>query len=983
MDSVLPFNTLTVALSGLGVIGTTFVRHYLKRKEVTKEQEVRNSLLFDEAFSVLRKFFNKSALHTVEETQTFGNNYVPAPFWVRVIRIVVPLSSRLEAGRVIISTLGEDDIKHVVGGREWWQRTAHKEAGIDGEWISMKRDWQGLEKEAKEREKRDKASGRNSAQDSATELRREKTQELKESAKEDARRRRKVGREAEGRLDPSTPHEATTETDGEDDASETESAAERKAAERQRRALSDDGAGEAGATTSGDSQQLPYHEDDSYSPELDDMPLCLYLWGGAYFFGSINTHRYVMWRIARKMGGRVFSVKYRLAPQFPFPCALQDALSAYLYLIRPPPGAKHRPVDPAKIVIAGDSAGGGLSLALLCMIRDAGLPAPAGGILLSPWCDLTHSFPSILQNTETDIPPPYGFSLFKPSTLWPPPPPEFRKRAANSTSFEGLKAAAKAFTGSHGHSRAAPANDGEATPASNHRHRRLGRAADRKGLELASAVEKLPDSDPQEAEKHETDGATRGKSTEGKGEIGAVIKVKIDGEEVELADQIQLYATNDQLIHPFVSPAFAPSLGGLPPLYVMCGDKEVLRDEAIFMAHRAAHPDRYPVRKGILEANPLRTEKGQTYPPTKVHLQIYDDACHDLPLFSFTDTAKYCYRAIASFALFVTNPNEQESAAAFTAEPANIDDSNGLLAPPPSADRPKQRTASLFSSSSRRHPTAPHSRSSTSPSSRSSSSSSSKARRISNIDQTIYTGTQPFNRPQYVDNMIRERISITGIVRAMEPEREMQALTLDPEDLGLIKEGPVKRYLAGKAIWDKKFAREQRRVNKNREKHLHKSIKEEAKRITRRAEEAAKRKKADLGNKRSDSSSKRNDTGPSQADEIRVTDSPEPFEVADSEREQFGGIWDLHGESPPPSSIAARKDTSEARKLAKTLEEHYSRLHALALWSEIHDVVGHAPRENSTSNGDERSHHPASASVAGRLSSVNLAEYPSTPHERD
>lgn len=201
---------------------------------------------------------------------------------------------------------------------------------------------------------------------------------------------------------------------------------------------------------------------------------------------------------------------------------------------------------------------------------------------------------------------PYGFSLFKPSTLWPPPPPEFRKRAANSTSFEGLKAAAKAFTGSHGHSPAAPANDGEATPASNHRHRRLGRAADRKGLELASAVEKLPDSDPQEAEKHETDGATRGKSTEGKGEIGAVIKVKIDGEEVELADQIQLYATNDQvrlarsfensnsnadatvssiqLIHPFVSPAFAPSLGGLPPLYVMCGDKEVLRDEAIFVS---------------------------------------------------------------------------------------------------------------------------------------------------------------------------------------------------------------------------------------------------------------------------------------------------------------------------------------------------------------------------------------------------------------
>jgi hypothetical protein len=72
-----------------------------------------------------------------------------------------------------------------------------------------------------------------------------------------------------------------------------------------------------------------------------------------------------------------------------------------LYLIDPPPGAPHTPVDPAHIVIAGDSAGGGLSLSLLQVIRDAKLPAPAGGILISPWCDLTHSFPSIHTNTGT------------------------------------------------------------------------------------------------------------------------------------------------------------------------------------------------------------------------------------------------------------------------------------------------------------------------------------------------------------------------------------------------------------------------------------------------------------------------------------------------------------------------------------------------------------------------------------------------------
>jgi acetyl esterase/lipase len=72
-----------------------------------------------------------------------------------------------------------------------------------------------------------------------------------------------------------------------------------------------------------------------------------------------------------------------------------------IFLIRPPPGAAHCPVKPSHVIIAGDSAGGGVSLALLQVIRDSGLPPPAGGVLISPWCDLTHSFPSIHINTAT------------------------------------------------------------------------------------------------------------------------------------------------------------------------------------------------------------------------------------------------------------------------------------------------------------------------------------------------------------------------------------------------------------------------------------------------------------------------------------------------------------------------------------------------------------------------------------------------------
>ena len=75
--------------------------------------------------------------------------------------------------------------------------------------------------------------------------------------------------------------------------------------------------------------------------------------------------------------------------------------SVDLYLIKPPPGAPHKPVKPSHIVVAGGSAGGGLTLALLQVLRDTDQPLPAGGVLVSPWSDLTHSFPSVHTNTAT------------------------------------------------------------------------------------------------------------------------------------------------------------------------------------------------------------------------------------------------------------------------------------------------------------------------------------------------------------------------------------------------------------------------------------------------------------------------------------------------------------------------------------------------------------------------------------------------------
>ncbi|BGP12779.1 hypothetical protein JCM10213_007293 [Rhodosporidiobolus nylandii] len=965
MDGLLPLNSATVALSALGTMTSTMLRHYVQRKKVTARSEARNSLLYDEAFSVMKMFFEKSALHTVEEAQEFGNNFVPAPFWVRVIRVVIPLSTRLEAGKILIAGIGEEDIQKVVGGREWWQRTAHADTGVDGEWISLKRDWEGLEKDAKAKEKAkrsEKGKGRAKDEDWEDDLREARLKALKQAAKEDAKRRRKEGKAraaaTPGAVPPTSATGPETETD-----SDAERSQQRRAASEQRNVRHTDDLDETASR---------YHQEDSkYTSDMDDMPVVLAIHGGGYFFGSINTHRYVYWRLARKTGGRVFAVEYRLAPQYPFPCGLHDCLSAYLYLIRPPPGAKHRAVDPSKITICGDSAGGGMTLALLCLLRDAGLPMPAGAILISPWCDLTHSFPSILENTETDIPPPYGFGVFKPSTLWPPPPPEFRIRAAQSTTLAGLKEAAHKYS-----------TNGSSSSTTDHMHgHHFGNlTTHKKAHELADAVEKLPDNDPKKAEQHRAHGpddklgssqhkGSAEDSAQHKAEVAEVIRVKVDGEEIELKDQIQLYATNEQLVYPFVSPIWQPSLGGLPPLYIMAGDKEVLRDEIVYMAHRAAHPDKYPVREGILKQNPERSRRAKDYPPTKVHLQVYDDVCHDLPLFSFTTPAKYCFRAMASFAKWITTPENEhpgevprDGMSLSVERDPNHPDASSLLRPPsPDSVTPTISSRPLASSATSIAPSARSTSNGSTPPSSSGFAKKGKGkqtsipepRQVPDLEKTIYSSTQPFNRPEYVDGMIRERISITGVVRPMEAIEDMLLLKLDKEDIGLIKEAPVKRYLAGKAIWDRKFRRDYIKVQKERERHLKKSMKEEATRITERVSELSKEEKK----KGSSSSARPNPAILDPDTPAPVTDSPEPLDIPGAMRGRatstasipigLEGSWDLHGENPPPSSLAGRKDTAEARKLAKVLDEHYSRLHALNLWSEIHDIVGHAPRQRT------------------------------------
>ncbi|KAF8264149.1 hypothetical protein EI94DRAFT_1739024 [Lactarius quietus] len=170
------------------------------------------------------------------------------------------------------------------------------------------------------------------------------------------------------------------------------------------------------------------------------------------------------------------------------------------------PEAACRPVKPGPIVVGGDSAGAGSP----SVVYDSGLPRLAGGMPIYPWCDFHHSFPSIFLNTDTDIVPATGVTIYKPSTLWPSLSDD-----VNQQVHKLLRGAA-----------AAPLGNDAATA----KRRVQSPADDRKTV------------------------------------------VRVTGE-VEIRHHIQLNATNDLLTHPLVS------LCGLPRLFVVASDREVVRDE--------------------------------------------------------------------------------------------------------------------------------------------------------------------------------------------------------------------------------------------------------------------------------------------------------------------------------------------------------------------------------------------------------------------
>ena len=121
----------------------------------------------------------------------------------------------------------------------------------------------------------------------------------------------------------------------------------------------------------------------------------LYLHGGGYVIGSPATHREFGRRLSAETGGGVLTIDYRLSPEDPFPAPVEDATAAYEWLLE-------QGHDPASLSIAGDSAGGGLTVATLLSIRERGLPMPSCGVCLSPWVDMEGLGGSMTTRADRD-----------------------------------------------------------------------------------------------------------------------------------------------------------------------------------------------------------------------------------------------------------------------------------------------------------------------------------------------------------------------------------------------------------------------------------------------------------------------------------------------------------------------------------------------------------------------------------------------------
>jgi hypothetical protein len=405
---------------------------------------------------------------------------------------------------------------------------------------------------------------------------------------------------------------------------------------------------------------------------------------------------------------------------------------------------------------------------MLVTLRDQGMPLPAGALLLSPWVDLTHSFPSVAGDGPLDYIPANGFH-HRPSMAWPPP---------NANDLRELK------------------HPQPASPrASKDEEKKLEREAT-----MGFTVNDMPAEDTNLPHASERAARTRAKSVPG----GEHLSIELDGKLIELTDQIQMYTTNDMLAHPMVSPVMQPSLGGLPPLLIQTGGGELLRDEQIYIAHKAANPAAYLPSKRVMDEFDPNREILNKYPPTHVVLQVWDDLCHVPHTLSFTRPAKYMYRSVAQFGAWALARAQDQAITILDDDAISIistqssEDDSTKASDPSSDEHDRGRIVEKKFPDALGTPIRAHA--------------------VTTASGVVGKAGDPL--PPFQNYMVRQRVDRHGVTYPLADASDLPCLQLDPNTIGMIKPGPVRKWIAKKAEWDVKYGKDKRAVQQQRIKDM-------------------------------------------------------------------------------------------------------------------------------------------------------------------
>ena len=219
----------------------------------------------------------------------------------------------------------------------------------------------------------------------------------------------------------------------------------------------------------------------------------------------------------------------------------------------------------------------------------------------------------------------------------------------------------------------------------------------------------------------------------------------------------------------------------------------MLRDEQIYLAHKAANPAKYPPGEAYLNEYPQARAIIDKWKPTYVQLQVWDDLCHVAPTLSFTRPAKYMYRSIAQFSAWALaraqkteiDIMDDDDLSVISVESKDTSNSSSDLR------TPRQQFQSLENGTAKGGTVA--------------------SEQIGKAGDSL---------PPFRNHMIRQRVDRHGRIYPLSSQSSLPALQMSANEIGIIKPGPVMKWLDAKQVWDKKYAHEKRRVQKQRVKEM-------------------------------------------------------------------------------------------------------------------------------------------------------------------